>query len=33
MECASTIDFEVIEIVYGRKPYLPLLGLDWDFDN
>jgi hypothetical protein len=25
--------FEVIEIVYGIKPYPSLLGLDWDFDN
>jgi len=29
----STIDFEVIEIIYGSKPYPTLLGLDWDFDN
>jgi hypothetical protein len=27
------VDFKVIEIVYGSKPYPLLLGLDWDFDN
>jgi hypothetical protein len=25
--------FEVIKIVYGRKPYLVLVLLDWDLDN
>jgi hypothetical protein len=25
--------FEVIEIVDEGKPYLALLGLNWDFDN
>jgi hypothetical protein len=26
-------DFEVIKIVDGRKPYLSLRGIDWDFNN
>jgi hypothetical protein len=29
----NIVDFEVIEIVDGSKPYPTLLGLDWDFDN
>jgi hypothetical protein len=29
----TKFDFKVIEIVYGTKPYLTLIGLDWEFDN
>jgi hypothetical protein len=29
----TMVDFEVIEIVYGTKPYPKLLGLDWAFYN
>ena len=29
----SVADFEVIDIVYGSKPYSTMLGLDWEFDN
>jgi hypothetical protein len=25
--------FELIEIVDGTRPYLELLGMDWEFDN
>jgi hypothetical protein len=27
------VEFEVIEIIDGNKPYRELLGIDWDFDN
>jgi hypothetical protein len=30
---STKVDFEVIEIVDGTKPYPTLLGLDWEFDN
>jgi hypothetical protein len=29
----TTADFEVIEIVDGKTPYLEFLGLDLEFDN
>jgi len=29
---SALVDFEVIEIVNDKNPYLVLLGLDWAFD-
>ena len=29
----SLVDFEVIEIIDDRKPYIVLLGINWAFDN
>ena len=27
------MDFEVIDIMGDKDPYLALLGIDWDFEN
>jgi hypothetical protein len=29
----TKVDFKVIEIMDDTTPYLPLLGLDWAFEN
>jgi hypothetical protein len=29
----TTVDFEVIEIMGDKDPYLDLLGIDWAYDN
>ena len=29
----TVVDFEVIEIMGDKDPYLSLLGIDWDYNN
>ena len=29
----SLADFEVIEIIDDSRPYLALLGIEWEFEN